>query len=131
MEREFIRNQLYKRYIEPTKKERKEYIGVEIEVPIINLEKKAVDFETVHRITHRFIKQFDFTATGIDDNGNINSATTSLNGDILSYDCSYNNLELSFGKENNLYNIKKDLTNITSFCKKSLTNTTTPLRVWA
>ena len=106
MEKELVRQQLYKRYIEPTKKARKEYIGVEIEIPIINLNKKAVDFEIIHTITDRFISKFNFKATGIDDEGNIYSATNSENGDILSYDCSYNNLEFSFGKEKNLYIIQ-------------------------
>lgn len=106
MEREIIKERLYKRYIEPTKKKGKEYIGVEIEMPIVNLSEKAVDFEVVHKITDSFINHFDFTVTGKDDEGNIYSATSSANGDILSYDCSYNNLELSFGKESNLYIIQ-------------------------
>lgn len=55
MELEFIRQQLYKKYIEPTKKTRNEYIGVEIEIPIVNLNKKAVDFEIIHTITDSFI----------------------------------------------------------------------------
>ena len=37
-----IRNKLYKEFIEPTK-QRKNFIGIEIEVPIINLNKKPVD----------------------------------------------------------------------------------------
>lgn len=106
MEREFVRNQLYKRYIEPTKKERKEYVGVEIEIPIINLAKEAVDFQIIHTITDRFISHFNFTVVGRDDEGNIYSATSSVSGDILSYDCSYNNVEFSFGKEYNLHVIQ-------------------------
>ena len=101
MNQEYVRQQLYKRYIEPTKKVRNEYIGVEIEIPIVNLNKKAVDFEIIHTITDIFLKRFNFDATGIDDEGHIYSATNTENGDILSYDCSYNNLEFSFGNKTN------------------------------
>ena len=51
-----IRNKLYKEFIEPTK-QRKNFIGIEIEVPIINLNKKPVDFDIVHKITDNFKKE--------------------------------------------------------------------------
>lgn len=120
MEREYVRQQLYKRYIEPTKKARKKYIGVEMEIPIVNLDKKAVDFEIIHNITDVFLGKFNFEATGIDDEGNIYSATNSTNGDILSYDCSYNNLEFSFGKEKNLYIIQERFSKYYTFLQNEL-----------
>lgn len=92
MELQHIRQQLYKRYIEPTKKKREKYIGVEIEMPVVNLSKKAVDFKIIHTLTDRFISHFNFDVLGTDDEGNIFSAQSPNNGDILSYDCSYNNL---------------------------------------
>lgn len=95
---EIIRQQLYEKYIEPTKKNKKKYVGVEIEMPIVNLGKAAVDFEIVHRITKKFMEHFQFHEIGRDEDGNIYSAQNSSNGDILSYDCSYNNLELSLGR---------------------------------
>jgi gamma-glutamylcysteine synthetase len=106
MEREYVREQLYQKYIAPTKKKRKNYIGIEIEMPIINLEKKAVDFNVIHQITARFMEHFGFQAQGRDEEGNIYSITDEKTGDILSYDCSYNNLELSFGKEKELFAIQ-------------------------
>lgn len=106
MELQQIRQELFKRYIEPTKSKRREYAGVEIEIPIVNMSQNAVDFTVVHTVTESFIKHFDFTAVGIDDDGNVFSALNSENGDILSFDCSYNNLELSFGKEQNLYAVE-------------------------
>lgn len=107
MTREVIMEKLYEKYIEPTKKEKDKFIGVEIEIPILNLKKEAVDFAVVHEVTDRFLLQFDFTAVGRDEEGHIFSAENSVNGDILSYDCSYNNLELSFGREKNLNEIDK------------------------
>ena len=107
MDREYVREQLYQKYIAPTKKSREKYIGIEIEMPIVNLEKQAVDFSVIHNITDRFMEQFQFHEAGIDDEGNIYSITEDVHGDILSYDCSYNNLELSLGKETELYAIQR------------------------
>ena len=102
---EIVKQKLYEKYIEPTKKKREHFIGVELEMPIVNLNKAAVDFALVHRITREFMEEFHFEEQGIDDEGNIYAAVNNENGDILSYDCSYNNLEFSFGKTNNLNDI--------------------------
>lgn len=110
MESSQIKQILFDRYIKPTTYERKKFIGIEIEMPIVNLNRQAVEFDNIHRITELFIKYFDFEVSGIDDEGNIYSATSNENGDILSYDCSYNNLELSFGKETNLFTVKDRFT---------------------
>ena len=107
MDKKYILEQLQKRYIEPTKTKRGNYIGVEIEMPIVNRNKQAVDFDIVHRSADEFIKHFDFEPSGIDDNGYIYAAQSKSNGDIMSFDCSYNNLELSFGKEKNLHEIDR------------------------
>jgi gamma-glutamylcysteine synthetase len=107
MEREVVREELYKKYIAPTRKQREKFIGIEIEMPIVNLEKEAVDFQVVHRITERFLKHFGFCPEGRDEEGNLYALKDPVHGDILSYDCSYNNLELSFGKEKELFTIQE------------------------
>ena len=107
MNTEEFKQLLFDRFIKPTINNQNNYIGVEIEMPILNLDKKPVNFEIVHNITEKFIEHFDFLPVGIDEDGNIYSAKSSQNSDILSYDCSYNNLELSFGKEDNLFEIQK------------------------
>lgn len=102
-----IRDKLYKEFIDPTK-EKKDYIGIEIEVPIINLDKKPVDFEIVHQITNRFQNEFDdFSPNGIDYDGNIFSLKNGINSDIVCYDCSYNNIEFAMGREKDLFTIEK------------------------
>ena len=107
MNTEEFKQLLFDRFIKPTINNQNNYIGVEIEMPILNLDKKPVNFEIVHNITEKFIEHFDFLPVGVDEDGNIYSAKSSQNSDILSYDCSYNNLELSFGKEENLFEIQK------------------------
>ncbi|MCD8019358.1 MAG: hypothetical protein LUF92_07175 [Clostridiales bacterium] len=100
-----VREHLYQKYIEPTKKKKEQYIGIEIELPIVNLDKEAVDFTFVHEVTEKFINHFGFRVAGKDDEGNIYSAADEETGDILSYDCSYNNLELSLGRGKELHEI--------------------------
>ncbi len=97
-----IKNAIYQKYIMPTKRKRKNYVGVEFELPIVNLNKQPVDFGIVHQLTEKFCKHFSFDKCQVDADGNIFSALSSENGDDISYDCSYNTLELSFGTESNL-----------------------------
>lgn len=118
MEQELIIERLYQKYIEPTKKKREDYIGIEIEMPIVNLQKEAVDFDVVFAVTDKFIEHFQFQVSGRDDDGYIYSAVSSVNGDILSYDCSYNNLELSMGKERQLHTIYQRFRSYYQFLQK-------------
>ena len=94
-----ILQKLYEKYIRPTEDNNDNFIGVEIEMPIVNLNRQAVDFKVVHTLTEKFCARFGFAVSGIDDEGNVYAAQHEPTGDILSYDCSYNNLELSFGRE--------------------------------
>lgn len=117
---ELVKERLYKKYIEPTKKRRREYIGIEIEMPIVNLRKGPVDFSVVHDITDKFMAEYDFNVQGRDDEGNIYAAVNATTGDILSYDCSYNNLELSFGKGETLDVLEKRFKSYFAFLKNEL-----------
>ncbi|KZX14668.1 glutamate--cysteine ligase family protein [Methanobrevibacter curvatus] len=107
MDREDVKKLIYNRFIEPTKSKREVFIGVEIELPIINLKKNPVSFDLVHKLTKLFKDKFDFEVKSIDEDGNISTLENNLNGDIYTYDCSYNNIEFSFGKEKKIYNVYK------------------------
>ena len=97
-----IEREIIRRYIAPTRKKRADYIGVEFELPIVNKKKQAVDFHVVHAMTESFAKEFGFTDFRYDDEGNICAAQDPPTQDDLSFDCSYNTLEFSFGREQNL-----------------------------
>ena len=97
MDRNEIRKAIYQKYIVPTQRKPNDFVGAEFELPIVNLNKKAVDFEVVHSLAEAFVEHFDFDKTMLDDEGNIYSSLKNENGDNLSFDCSYSNLELSFG----------------------------------
>ena len=113
-----IRNKLYEEFIKPTN-QKKNFIGIEIEIPIINLNKEAVDFEVVHKITDKFQKQHsDFRNEGVDYEGNIFSLKNPQNDDIVCYDCSYNNIEFAMGKEMDLFTINDRFCDYYSFIKE-------------
>lgn len=98
MKRSEIKKCLYEKYILPTEAERDFFIGVEIEMPIVNLLGKAVDFKIAQSVFDSFIKEYGFNGEKWDDNGVCYSATNEQNGDNISFDCSYNNMELSLGR---------------------------------
>ena len=102
-----IRNAIYAKYIAPTQKIRPNYIGVEIEMPVVNLTGQPVDEVVSIKTAENFIDHFGFIRSGNDSYGNIISAKHEQTGDILSFDCSYSNLELSFGKAVGLFDIKE------------------------
>ena len=113
-----IRDEIYQRFLEPTKKDKKEYIGIEIEIPIINLNKEAVDFDVVHRVTESFYKNFDsFEVEGIDYDGKIYALRNKENDDIVCYDCSYNNIEFAMAKEEDLFTINERFRKYYKFVK--------------
>ncbi len=116
--REMIKDKLYEEFIQPTNK-KKNYIGVEIEIPIINLNKKAVDFDVVHNVTEKFQKHYsDFKKDGIDYEGNVFSIKNDNTEDIVCYDCSYNNIEFAMGREKDLFAINERFSDYYSFTKE-------------
>ncbi len=110
-----IRNKILNKYIEPTKAKRNKVVGVEIEMPIVNLDGNAVDEAVCQSMVKEFIDKFNFETVGIDDEGYIYSLTDEVSGDNLSFDCSYSNLELSMGKGNDLFELKERFQNYYTF----------------
>ena len=100
--RQALDEAIYEKYIRPIQRPRRRYAGVEFELPVVNLAREPVDFAVVHALTGAFIQRFGFDEIHLDDEGNIYSAAHRTNGDDLSYDCSFNTLELSLGIEEDL-----------------------------
>ncbi len=106
---------IYEKYIRPTQRTRKKYVGVEVEMPLVHLipdgegarEIAPVDFDLIHEMTSAFIAKFGFTSVHRDDEGHIFSAQDPVTGDDLSYDCSYNTLELSFGLITDIHELER------------------------
>ena len=115
---ETVRNNLFDEFIKATK-QKKNFIGIEIEIPIINLDKKAVNFDVVHKVTDKFCRQYsNFKEDGIDYEGNVFSLKNNNNNDIFCYDCSYANIEFAMGREKDLFSIYARFCDYYAFTKE-------------
>ena len=106
---------IYNKYIAPTDKQRSSAVGIEIELPVVNLSGEAVDESVVIETADKFREHFGFDVYGRDDNGNVNSMSDKVTGDNLSFDCSYSNLELSLGKGDDLCKVHESFVRYYSY----------------
>lgn len=90
------------RYIRPLDRKRRDYVGIEFEFPVVHFGDQPVDFGLMQEMTRAFMEKFGFCHDKKDDEGRIFSTWNDENGDDLSYDCSFNTLELSFGVESDM-----------------------------
>lgn len=120
MERSVLEEAIYNRYIVPTRRNRTRLAGLEFELPIVNRKEEPVNFEVIHQVTDRFIDAFSFSNISRDDDGNIYLAVDDRTGDGLSYDCSYNTLEFSFGKEEDMNVLYKRFCQYYTYIQKEL-----------
>ena len=120
MNRNSVRALLYEKYIAPTERPRNKSIGIEIEMPVVNLSGGPTDFSVTQASARSFYEQFGFACTGKDAFGQCYTATDPVTGDNLSFDCSYNNMELSFGKEQDLRVLDRRFRDYVSFLNAQL-----------
>ncbi|MBR3538176.1 MAG: glutamylcysteine synthetase [Eubacterium sp.] len=118
---------IYQKYIRPTERPAKQVVGVELEYPIVNLKNiglsevtEPVDFDVVHRLAESFVVRFGFDRLSRDDDGEIYLAEDTKTGDSISFDCSFNTLELSFGIEENICFLKNRFDRYYSFIEEQL-----------
>ena len=114
-----LRSLLYDKYIAPIRHNKNNYIGIEIEMPVINLDREAVDFANVHKVTEKFIREFGFRPEKRDENGDICLAEHDTLHDSISFDCSYNNLEISMGRVKDLFEADERFSKYYAFLKES------------
>ena len=107
-DRENITDALDARFFAPLRRPRTRRVGVELELPVWNLTPgAATDFAAVHAVTDEFLSRFPFSDTALDDTGALYRARDPATGDELSFDCSFNTLELSFGPDENILETRK------------------------
>lgn len=107
MEQHIIDKAIYEKYILPTKSNSKRFIGIEIEMPVVNMNKEPVEETVIFALSKAFCEKFGFKAVSHDADENVNSMLSEQSGDDLSFDCCYSNIELSLGKGENLHEIKQ------------------------
>ena len=122
-----LREAIYQKYIRPTERKAKPVAGVELEYPIVNLKNiglsevtEPVDFGVVHKLAENFVIRFGFTGICRDEDGEIYLAEDKRTGDTISFDCSFNTLELSFGVEENLCILRNRFERYYSFIQDQL-----------
>ncbi len=118
MDKAVVDKAIFDKYIEPTRKKREKCIGIEIEMPIIDLGGKPVEESIVIKMADAFREEFGFKAVGRDADGNVNSMADEITGDDLSFDCAYSNLELSMGKADDLFKVKERFERYYSFINR-------------
>ena len=110
---------IFERFIAPLKKKRCNYIGIEIEMPLVNLNgktDKAVCTDAFARATERF----GFMPRKFDDDGVCHEAVCDDTGDVFSFDCSYNNFEISLGRVRTLHEAQARFRDYVSFINGEL-----------
>ena len=111
---------LYERFLLPLNRPCRDWVGIEIELPVVNLAHRPVNFEICHLMMNQFVNHFHFAKKLRDEDGHIYNALSEDSGDAISFDCSYNTLEFSFAPEENLHLIFDRFTNYYTFCKDLL-----------
>lgn len=118
--REQIKQELYQKYIRPTERSKQEFIGIEVEMPVAALDGTPTDYTAAQQALVAAIEHYGLTPEKWDDNGVCFSAVEPKTGDIFSFDCSYNNLELSLGRAADLHALEARFRDYVSFLNSEL-----------
>lgn len=95
------RDFVYSRFCKPFKKGEC-HVGVELEFPIINLE-KGPNNPSIHRLLMKFlVSRHGFQPSAMDDGNKHIIGVRSSSGDIIQFEFSYNTLEFSMYREHSL-----------------------------
>ena len=114
------REVIQKRFIKPLDRKSKPYVGVELELPIVNLKRAPVSFDVSASAGEQFVQEFHFQNARRDENGRIWFAEDPVTGDSISFDCSFNTLEWSFGKEFDIHILEERFRRYFSFTQSVL-----------
>lgn len=117
---EYIKEELYTKYILPTERKKENYVGIEVEMPIVALDGSATSYTVAQNCMQVAIEEFHLQPERLDVNGKCYSAVHEETGDVFSFDCSYNNLELSLGKAKDLAELENRFKKYVSFLNQEL-----------
>ena len=95
---------IHERFIEPLWSKKTGNIGIELEFPMLNMAKSPVDKKIALGLLEMLCKN-GFSVEEKDIDGNP-AFVTDVNGDCVSFDNSYNNIEFSMNYGDNLLKIK-------------------------
>jgi len=89
-------------FFKPFCDKKTKHVGVEIELPIVNLQGFCVCEKTLQKMMLSLLQTFAFQVLKQDVLGNIISIVNSSNNDIIAFEYSMYSLELSLGTDTNL-----------------------------
>lgn len=81
---EYIKEELYTKYILPTDRKKENYIGIEVEIPIVALDGSATSYTVAQNCMEAAIEKFHLKPERWDENGICYSAVHEQTGDIFS-----------------------------------------------
>lgn len=96
---------IYEKYF--SKLKNSEYVGAEIELPIINLKEPFIVEKVVIQELFKSFLELDFIINNTDNGKNVISIKNPNNGDTISLEYSYNTIELSLNKELSIFELEK------------------------
>lgn len=111
---------IYDRFIAPLQKPRTNYIGIEIEMPVVHLGGEKTDKSVTIAAVKKATSHFGFTPRKFDDDGNCHEAVCGDTGDIFSFDCSYHNFEISLGRVRTLHEAQARFRDYVRFINEEL-----------
>ena len=100
-----FKERIYEKYF--SKLKNSEYVGVEIELPIINLKEPCIVEKVVIQELFKSFLELDFVINNTDNEKNVISIKNPNNGDTISLEYSYNTIELSLNKELSIFELEK------------------------
>ena len=104
---DILTKKIYNTFINPIYIKKQNFIGIELEFPIINLDKKPVDVCMLQKIMNLLITNYNFKKLATDKDERIYSIQNSINKDIICFECSYNTLEFSMYRDKDIVSISK------------------------
>lgn len=107
---------IYNRFIAPFENKKLGNVGVELEYPLINLDKKPVDEDFARGYLLKLVNE-GFKVEDVDTFGNP-VFVINKDGDVISFDNSYNNIEFSMNYCGNLLEIKDRFYNLFAHAKQ-------------
>ena len=100
------RQLLTKRYLAPLKENPEQYIGVELEFPIVNTLGKKTDV-LVTKALFKYLQEVEeFRAIKIDEDGNPVQLQHEVNKDQIVFELSYNTIEFAFEKTKTIQEVE-------------------------
>lgn len=81
-------------------------IGVEIEMPLIELDGKDINLDNLQKLFKYLVNNYEFKIDKIDNEGNCIAIKNNRYNDIISLEYSVNTLEFSLQEDANIYNMK-------------------------